>query len=144
MNSKDMFELFADYGVGLSIDRAVHLHDEDEWNDYTISYNGTIVGSELVDASAVRQNIEQMSDYISTDNERMIYWHGGKDPYELAALVAPTGDGVSYDSFVLLDTRHGETELVGFFYGIDALNRTEEDILRFCRNAVEEYRGYRY
>ena len=144
MTNRDMCELFVAYGVGLSIDRAVHFHDEDERNDYTISYNGTVVGSELTDASTVRRNIEAMNDYISTDAERMIYWHGGKHPYELAALTAPTEDGVSYDSFALLDTSCGETQLVGFLYGISALNRTEEDILRFCRSAVDEYWGFRY
>lgn len=53
-----MHELKYKYGKEFRIERAIHLHDEDEWNEYTLSYKGIICGSELVSK-------EFVEDYIS-------------------------------------------------------------------------------
>ena len=52
-----MMELKEEYGSDLAFDRAVHLHDEDAWNEIEISFCGVIVGSELVRKEFVRENI---------------------------------------------------------------------------------------
>ena len=59
MTIKEMVELRDEYGPDMVIDDAVHLHDEDEWNKFTISYKGIIVGSELVTKEFVRDYIAQ-------------------------------------------------------------------------------------
>lgn len=59
MTYSEMRELKKKYGNALAISKAVHLHDEDDWNEYTISYNGVIVGSELVSKPVVENNIKQ-------------------------------------------------------------------------------------
>ena len=59
MTYVEMRELKKKYGNALDISKAVHLHDEDDWNEYTISYNGVIVGSELVSKPFVENNIKQ-------------------------------------------------------------------------------------
>ena len=59
MTIKEMVELRDEYGPDMVIDEAVHLHDEYEWNKYTISYKGIIVGSELVTKEFVRDYIAQ-------------------------------------------------------------------------------------
>lgn len=43
------------------IERAIHLHDEDEWNEYTLTYNNIIVGSELVSVEFVEDNIAKIA-----------------------------------------------------------------------------------
>lgn len=48
------------YGTDLTLEKAVHLHDEDEQNEWTLSYKGIVVGSELVPAALVRNNIEDL------------------------------------------------------------------------------------
>jgi hypothetical protein len=58
MTIKEMYELTKEFGDDLSVDDAVHLHDEDGWNNFTISYKGIIVRSELVSADFVRKYIE--------------------------------------------------------------------------------------
>lgn len=60
MTISEMISLYAEYGPDLRISKAYHLHDEDEWNEYTISFKGIIVGSELVDADFVRKNIKEV------------------------------------------------------------------------------------
>lgn len=57
MTILEMYELMKEYGNDLRVSKAIHLHDEDEWNEYTISYKGVIVGSELVSADFVRHYI---------------------------------------------------------------------------------------
>ncbi len=42
------------------IERAIHLHDEDAWNEYALTYNGIIVGSELVDVQFVENLIKEI------------------------------------------------------------------------------------
>lgn len=59
MTLKEMHELKYKYGKDFRIERAIHLHDEDEWNEYTLSYRGIIVGSELVGKQFVEENIEK-------------------------------------------------------------------------------------
>lgn len=59
MTTEEVRELQRDYGV--NIERAVHLHDEDEWNEWRITYKGIIVGSELVDKGFVLRNIANVS-----------------------------------------------------------------------------------
>lgn len=58
MTILEMYELMKEYGNDMRVSKAIHLHDEDEWNEYTISYKGIIVGSELVNADFVRHYIE--------------------------------------------------------------------------------------
>ena len=55
-----MNALKEEYGSLLRIEKAVHLHDEDEWNRFVISYDGIAVGSELVGLDFVRQNINRV------------------------------------------------------------------------------------
>ena len=43
------------------IERAIHLHNEDEWNEWTLTYNGIIVGSELVSVQFVEDNIRKIA-----------------------------------------------------------------------------------
>lgn len=57
MTAKEMLELKREYGPSLVIKRAVHLHDEDAWNEIEISFRGVIVGSELVNKEFVRHSI---------------------------------------------------------------------------------------
>ena len=61
MTLKEMHELKYKYGKRFCISRAIHLHDEDEWNEWTLSYDGIIVGSELVSAQFVEDNISKLS-----------------------------------------------------------------------------------
>ena len=58
MTIAEMNALKAEYGNDMSISKAIHLHDEDEWNEYVIAYKGIAVGSELVSADFVRKYIE--------------------------------------------------------------------------------------
>ena len=58
MTLKEMHELKYKYGKDFRISRAIHLHDEDSWNEWTLSYKGIIVGSELV-------SVQFVEDYIS-------------------------------------------------------------------------------
>ena len=53
-----MNALKEEYGSLLRIEKAVHLHDEDEWNRFVISYNGIICGSELSSINSVRAYIK--------------------------------------------------------------------------------------
>lgn len=46
--------------LGLEVTKAVHLHDEDERNEWELSHNGILVGSELVSADFVRDYIRRM------------------------------------------------------------------------------------
>ena len=46
-----------EFGGGVKLVKHYKLPDVDEWNNYTITYNNIIVGSELVDYDFVRQNI---------------------------------------------------------------------------------------
>lgn len=46
-----------EFGGGVKLVKHYKLHNEDEWNNYDITYNNIIVGSELVDYDFVRQNI---------------------------------------------------------------------------------------
>lgn len=64
MTIAEMNELKAEYGKDMKITKAIHLHDEDEWNEYTISYKGIAVGSELVLADFVRNYIAEHSKYF--------------------------------------------------------------------------------
>lgn len=59
MTMHEMDMLKREYGADMKISKAVHLHDEDEWNKYCISYKGIIVGSELVSADFVRNYITE-------------------------------------------------------------------------------------
>ena len=59
MTTEDMIELKTEYGKDLEITKAVHLHDEDEWNKYSITYKGIIVGSELVSKEFVKDYIKR-------------------------------------------------------------------------------------
>ena len=59
MTTAEMNGLQREYGSELRIDEAYHLHDEDEWNKFEISFRGIIVGSELVTADFVRNNIKK-------------------------------------------------------------------------------------
>lgn len=60
MTVNEMVTLRDEYGEEMRISKAIHLHDEDEWNEYTISYKGVIVGSELVSADFVRDYIRKV------------------------------------------------------------------------------------
>lgn len=46
--------------LGLEVTKAVHLHDEDEWNEWELSHNGILVGSELVSAEFVRDYMRRI------------------------------------------------------------------------------------
>ena len=59
MTLYEMELLKREYGNDMEISGAVHLHDEDEWNEYTISYKGVIVGSELVSREFVKNYISE-------------------------------------------------------------------------------------
>ena len=59
MTIKEMHELKYKHGKEFTISRAIHLHDEDECNEFTLAYRGIIVGSELVDKQFVEENIEK-------------------------------------------------------------------------------------
>ena len=59
MTLKEMHELKYRHGKEFRIGRAIHLHDEDERNEYVLTYRGIIVGSELVDRQFVEENIEK-------------------------------------------------------------------------------------
>lgn len=58
MTLKEMHELKYENGEAFRIERAVHLHDEDDWNEYTLTYNGIIVGSELVSKAFAQKIID--------------------------------------------------------------------------------------
>ena len=60
MTVNEMATLRDEYGEEMEISKAIHLHGEDEWNEYTISYKGVIVGSELVSADFVRDYIRKV------------------------------------------------------------------------------------
>lgn len=57
MRADEMEALKKEYGDDLKIARSYHLHDEDEWNEWEISYKGIIVGSELVSKDFVKDYI---------------------------------------------------------------------------------------
>lgn len=57
MTKQEMELLKKEFGNKLRIEKAYHLHDEYDWNEYSITYNNIIVGSELVDYEFVRNNI---------------------------------------------------------------------------------------
>lgn len=59
MTIGEMAVLNLEYGKDMEVSRAVHTHDEDDWNEYEISYRGIIVGSELVTADFVREYIAE-------------------------------------------------------------------------------------
>lgn len=59
MTIKEMSELKDEFGKDMEVTKAVHLHDEDEWNECVISYKGIAVGSELVSADFVRAYIKE-------------------------------------------------------------------------------------
>lgn len=59
MTMEEMYLLVREYEPDLEISNAVHLHGEDEWNKFCISYKGIIVGSELVSADFVRNYISE-------------------------------------------------------------------------------------
>ena len=59
MTMEEMYLLVREYKPDLEISNSVHLHDEDEWNKFCISYKGIIVGSELVSADFVRNYITE-------------------------------------------------------------------------------------
>ena len=65
MTLKEMHELKCKYNAGgkkrFRIARAIHLHDEDEWNEWTLYYNGINVGSELVSVKFVEDNISKIA-----------------------------------------------------------------------------------
>ena len=46
---------------GLVFEPSVKLHDEDHWNEFDIIYKGIIVGSELVSAEFVINNIKEIA-----------------------------------------------------------------------------------
>lgn len=53
-------KLREEFGNDVRFEKAIHLHDEVGYNysnEYTISYKGVIVGSELVDYDFIRENI---------------------------------------------------------------------------------------
>lgn len=60
MTLAEMIHLRNEFGSDLRIAPAVHLHNEDEWNEFEISFRGIIVGSELVDVDFVRKNIQEV------------------------------------------------------------------------------------
>ena len=47
-------------GGGVKLRKYIKLHDEDSWNEYVITYQGIIVGSELVDYDFILKNILQI------------------------------------------------------------------------------------
>lgn len=57
MTVSEMIKLKHEYGDEMRVTRAIHLHDEDEWNKYCISYRDVVVGSELVSVDFVKKNI---------------------------------------------------------------------------------------
>lgn len=57
MRADEMEALKKEYGDDLEITQSYHLHDEDEWNKWVISYKGIIVGSELVSKNFVKDYI---------------------------------------------------------------------------------------
>lgn len=59
MTTAEMNGLKKEYGSELRIHEAYHCHDEDAWNKFDISFRGIIVGSELVSADFVRNNIKK-------------------------------------------------------------------------------------
>ncbi len=59
MTTAEMNWLQMEYGSELRIHEAYHCHDEDAWNKFEISFRGIIVGSELVSADFVRDNIKK-------------------------------------------------------------------------------------
>lgn len=65
MTLKEMHELKYKYNADgkkhFRIERAIHLHDEDERNEYTLTYNRIIVGSELVSVEFVENNISKIA-----------------------------------------------------------------------------------
>ena len=61
MTLKEMHELKYKYGKDFRIARAIRLHDEDSWNEYSLSYKGIIVGSELVPVQFVEDNIRKIA-----------------------------------------------------------------------------------
>lgn len=66
---------------------------------------------------------------------RYYYDEHDTETYHVAQLVGAARDGNDFDSFVL--TAENGTEFVAFIYGVDALDRTEEDICRFFHDAVK-------
>lgn len=65
MTILEMYELIKEYGDEMRVSKAIHLHDEDEWNEYEISYKGIVVGSELVSADFVRRYIADHNKYFA-------------------------------------------------------------------------------
>jgi hypothetical protein len=61
MTLEEMHALRRKYGRDrFKIAWAVHLHDEDEQNERTLSFDGVIVGSELVPVDFVEENIQRV------------------------------------------------------------------------------------
>lgn len=59
MTTNEMISLKNEYGDQMKISKAYHLHDEDDRNEWIITYNGIIVGSELVSTDFVRNYIKE-------------------------------------------------------------------------------------
>lgn len=84
-------------------------------------------------------------DFISKDAERWIYHAESGREYNIAELVSPyeCKDGVTYDSYVLLDCWvYGEDnpmKIIGFIYGINAIGLDDIDIMAWCRKSVNDY-----
>lgn len=60
MLTDDIIKLCTEYGPDIEVTKAVHLMDEYEWNEVTVSYMGIIVGSELVPYELMRKNVEEI------------------------------------------------------------------------------------
>ena len=60
MTKSELITLKDRYGSDIEITKAIHLHNEDEWNKVCISYKGIIVGSELVSFDFVNSQIEKV------------------------------------------------------------------------------------
>ena len=43
----------------IDVSKAIHLHGEDDWNEYEVAYCGVIVGSELTGADFIIENIRR-------------------------------------------------------------------------------------
>ena len=59
----ETLSFFDEFADRVTITPAVHLHDEDEWNKYTVSFDGIAVGSELVGYDFIRDNIAAVVEY---------------------------------------------------------------------------------
>ena len=79
--------------------------------------------------------------WFEVDDTEVRYYYSENDDrtYHVAALVGAAREGNDFDSFVL--TADNGTEFVAYIYGIDALNTTEDALLKFFHVAVERYRA---